>query len=108
MTHRASSAAVFLSSLLFISTASATIVQGLSFEDLTDHSEMVVSGQIVRSWAEWDADHHFIWTRYELSVSSVQKGKAISSVVLSEPGGVVGGMGQAIAGTVQYAAGEKV
>lgn len=75
---------------------------------MTYRSELVVSGQIARTWADWDSSHHFIWTHYELAVSGVHKGAAASTVVLSEPGGVVGGIQQIIAGTVQYQPGEKV
>jgi hypothetical protein len=104
--HR--SACSLLVASLFACTASATSVPSLTFEELTDHSELVVSGQITRSWAEWDSEHKFIWTHYELSVSSVQKGAPGATVELSEPGGVVGDRGMAIAGTVEYAPGDQV
>jgi hypothetical protein len=91
-----------------LSTASATSVARLSFEELTDQSELVVSGEINRSWAEWDAEHKYIWTRYELSVSGTLKGSAGSTVTLSEPGGIVGDKGMNIAGAVGYRQGEKV
>jgi hypothetical protein len=108
MNYFAQPRAILAAGLLCAFAASATSVPRLSFEQLTDRSELVVSGQISRSWADWDSSHHFIWTHYELAVSGVHKGAAGSSVVLSEPGGVVGGMGQTIAGSVQYAPGEKV
>jgi len=93
---------------IFAATAGATSVPGLSFEQLTDRSELVVTGQISRSWTDWDSDHKFIWTHYELSVSATHKGSAGSSVVLSEPGGVVGIQGMAVAGAVTYQPGERV
>ena len=108
MNYLARTRAILTAGLLCAFTASATSVPRLSFEELTDRSELVVSGQISRSWADWDSSHHFIWTRYELVVSGVYKGAARSSVVLSEPGGEVGGMGQSIAGSVRYAVGDKV
>jgi hypothetical protein len=100
--------AVFACGFAVLSTAHATSVARLSFEELTDQSELVVSGQINRSWAEWDAEHKYIWTRYELSVSATLKGSAASRVVFSEPGGIVGDKGMNIAGAVGYAPGEKV
>ena len=100
--------AVFACGFAVLSTARATSVTRLSFEELTDQSELVVSGQINRSWAEWDAEHKYIWTRYELSVSGTLKGSAASSVVFSEPGGIVGDKGMSVPGSVSYAAGEEV
>lgn len=99
---------VIASSLLLLSTAGATSVPSLSFEQLTDKSELVVTGQINRSWADWDAGHKYIWTHYELAVSSVLKGSPGATVVLSEPGGVVGLHGMSIAGTVVYNPGDQV
>jgi hypothetical protein len=104
--HRWSTA--FTCAFALLSTTSATSVARLSFEELTDQSELVVSGQIDRSWAEWDAEHKYIWTRYELGVSGALKGKPGSTVILSEPGGTVGLLGQTIAGTVAYSSGETV
>jgi hypothetical protein len=99
---------VFCCGITLISTARATSVSRLSFEELTDQSEIVVSGQITRSWADWDAEHKFIWTHYELSVSDTLKGSAGSTVTLSEPGGIVGDKGMSVAGAVGYQQGEKV
>jgi len=104
--HR--SACSLLVALLIACNASATSVPSLTFEELTDHSELIVSGQITRSWADWDSEHKFIWTHYELSVSSVQKGAPGATVELSEPGGVVGDRGMTIAGAVQYTPGDQV
>jgi len=101
--------AVFACGFAVLSTARATSVARLSFEELTDQSELVVSGQINRSWAEWDAEHKYIWTRYELGVSGTTlKGSAGSTVTLSEPGGIVGDKGMSIPGAVGYQQGEKV
>ena len=94
--------------LLWVSNAGATSVPSLSFEELTDHSELIVTGQVVRAWPDWDGEHKFIWTHYELSVSGAQKGSPGATVVVSEPGGVVGIQGMAIAGAVAYQPGERV
>ena len=99
---------VFSLTLLWASIAAATSVPSLSFEQLTDRSEQIVSGQIARSWTDWDSDHKYIWTHYELTVSATHKGARAATVVLSEPGGVVGIQGQAVAGAVGYQTGEHV
>jgi hypothetical protein len=95
-------------SLLLVCAAGATSVIPLSFDELVDGSESIVSGEVTRSWADWDAEHKFIWTHYEVAVSAVHKGKPGTTVVVSEVGGVVGDRAMTVAGTVAYQAGEKV
>ena len=99
---------VGLFSLLLAATASATTVPSLTFEEMTDRSELVVAGQVSRVWSDWDSGHKYIWTHYEINVASTQKGAAGATVVVSEPGGVVGDRALAIAGVVGYSAGEQV
>jgi hypothetical protein len=94
--------------LIGLSTAGATSVSTLSLEELTDRSEVIVTGKINRSWADWDTEHKYIWTHYELGVSSALKGAPDATVILSEPGGLVGIQGMNIAGAVGYQAGEAV
>jgi hypothetical protein len=53
-----------------------------------------------------NADKYYL--TYELSVSSVHKGAARTAVTVSEPGGVVGGRGMTIAGSVEYSPGDQV
>jgi hypothetical protein len=86
----------------------ATTVPSLSFEELTDQSEVVVNGQVNRSWSEWDSEHKYIWTHYEIRITGVHKGSTAGTVIVSEPGGVVGDRGMSVAGVVSYAAGEQV
>jgi hypothetical protein len=94
--------------LIGLSTAGATSVPSLSFEELTDRSEVVAAGKIDRAWADWDAEHKYIWTHYELKVSAALKGTPGATVILSEPGGLVDIQGMSIAGSVGYQAGEAV
>lgn len=98
----------FASSLLIVCSASATIVPRISFEELTDKSEVIAQGEISRTWADWDSTHKYIWTHYQLNVSATYKGQSAASVTISEPGGVVGGFGMGTAGTVAYAPGDRV
>ena len=101
-------ARLFASSFLVICSAGATSVEQLSFEELIDHSNLIVSGQVTRAWADWDSEHKFIWTHYEVAVSATHKGTPGSTVVISEAGGVVGDRGMSIAGTISYQPGEKI
>lgn len=94
--------------LLFLHGAGATIVPQLSFEELTDTSELVVSGTVTRSWAAWDANHKYIWTHYELAVAAAAKGAPGAKVEFAEPGGKLDGVLHAIAGAVTFQQGESV
>jgi hypothetical protein len=51
MRHFPTHGTALLSGLLFAITASATSVPRLTFEEMTDRSELVVSGQITRTWS---------------------------------------------------------
>jgi hypothetical protein len=97
-----------VASLLLSGAASATIIPRISFGELVDVSDLIVSGQVTRTWAEWDNDHKYIWTHYELQVASAPKGRPAGTVEFAEPGGVVGGVGMMIAGSVIYTPGENV
>jgi hypothetical protein len=98
----------FSLSVLLTATAGATTVPGLTFEQLTDESDLVVAGQVTRSWSGWDSNHKYIWTHYELAVSRAVKGAPGSAVIVSEPGGIVGNQSMSVAGAPAYAVGEKV
>ena len=94
--------------LLLLQAASATIVPRLSFEELTDSSDQVVSGTVTRSWAAWDAEHKYIWTHYELAVASSHNGRFSPKLEFAEPGGQLDGVVHARAGTVTDQPGESV
>lgn len=84
------------------------MIPRLSFEQLTDGSDLILSGTITNTWAAWDAEHKYIWTHYNLAVDSVVKGSAGSSVEFAEPGGAVGNRVISIAGSVTYAVGDNM
>lgn len=86
----------------------ATSVPRLSFEELTDRSEVIVQGDITQKWTNWDAGHKQIWTHYELSVTRALKGNPGASVTISEPGGVLGELGMRIPGTPVYTVDDHV
>lgn len=93
---------------LFLHSASATLIPRLSFEQLTDASELILSGRITAAWAAWDEDHKYIWTHYNLSVASSLKGTAATVVEFAEPGGALAGRVMSIAGSVSYALGDDM
>lgn len=86
----------------------ATLVPTMSVEEMIDGSEVVVHGKVWRTWSAWDDAHQNIWTHYEILVSDVLKGSVDGKFVVSEPGGTVGELSMAIAGTPTYQVGEEV
>ena len=93
--------------LLATVTAGATTVERLSFAEMTDSSEAIVSGQIADSWSAWDSEHKYIWTHYRILVSNTLKGEG-SLVEIAEPGGVMGNVGMQIGGGTLFQRGETV
>lgn len=101
-------AALSLIPLALIPPALATSIPRLSFEQLCDASESIVSGRITQSWTAWDSEHKYIWTHYRIAVTDSAKGPRTGSLEFAEPGGALGGQVQSIADTVTYAPGEHV
>jgi hypothetical protein len=94
--------------LLLNGIAQGSYIAAVSFEVLTDSSELIVAGRVVRSWAAWDANHQHIWTHYELAISSTQKGAPGSTVEFAEPGGAVGETVMMVDDAVTYEPGDTV
>jgi len=86
----------------------ATTLQRLSFEELTDTSDSIVTGKVTRTWTAWDSSHSYIWTHYEVAVAATHKGNRATTVQLSEPGGAADGMVMTVAGSVAYRVGDEV
>jgi hypothetical protein len=86
----------------------ATTIPRLTFEQLTDASEVIASGDITQSWTAWDSEHKYIWTHYRLTVTDTARGSRVSSVEFAEPGGAVKDALMQIPGTVTYGVGEHV
>ena len=100
--------ALIAPTLLFIRMASAAELPRYTFDELTDSSEVIATGNITRTWTDWDTSHKYIWTHYELAVSDVQKGTPGSVVDIAEPGGSLNGVLMSIAGATGYRVGEHV
>jgi hypothetical protein len=80
----------------------------LSLEELVSHSDTIVEGQVVRTWTAMDSENRFIWTHYEIAVSSRMKGPAHSTVEVAEPGGTLNGVTLLAPGSTPYKIGEQV
>jgi len=88
-------------------TAQGALVPALSLEELIDQSEIIVHGRVSRSWAAWDSGHKYIWTHHLISVIDPIRGNPGASLVVSEPGGALDGVGMTVSGAVRYEAGEE-
>jgi len=100
--------ALLAPALLFLRVASAADLPRYTFDELTDSAEVIATGNITRTWTDWDAAHKYIWTHYELTVSEVQKGTPGSVVDIAEPGGSLDGVRMSIAGATGYRVGEHI
>ena len=86
----------------------ASSLPQLSLEELASHSDRIVAGHVVRTWAAMDSENRFIWTHYEIKVGATLKGQAQGSVVVSEPGGALNGVTLLVPGSTPYTVGEEV
>ena len=84
----------------------AAVFPRVTAEELTSQSQVIVEGNVVRSWAAWDAEHKYIWTHYEVSVTDRLRGSAGATFTVSEPGGSLDGINQQFSGSVSYSPGE--
>lgn len=87
--------------------AVCTMVPRLTLEQLVDQSEAIVQGTVLRSWSSWDPAHKFIWTHHELRLTDSLKNAHQSTMIVSEPGGSVGGINMQIAGALKFTPGEE-
>jgi len=93
---------------LLAAAASAAVVPRFDFDSLVERSDLIARARCLRSWSAWDQQKRFIWTHYELALVDPLKGARAATVVVSEPGGVVGDAGMLIEGVPRYAGGEEV
>ncbi|MEW5742859.1 MAG: hypothetical protein AB1938_28345 [Myxococcota bacterium] len=97
-----------LSALAVASVAWATTLVAQDVSALTQSSEVVVRARVLASQARWTRDHARIITDTELEVLAAWKGSPGARVVVMQPGGIVGDVGQKVAGTARFEPGEEV
>lgn len=90
------------------SPAAASTVVGLDLTALTGGSDAVVHAKVIRVQSRWTADRRMIVTDVELEVVDTLKGSPAGTVHLQQPGGVVGDVGQHVAGAPVFRQGEEV
>ena len=98
----------FLLGALVANAAFATTLIKADLGQLTRTSDAVVIGKVVAVQSRLSSDGMKIITDAEIQVSQTLKGQVDTTVVVMQPGGEVGEMGQHVAGVAKFAAGEEV
>ena len=88
--------------------ASATTLLALDVPALTKGSSVVARATVKSSEARWAKDGGRIMTDVVLEVTEPWKGSPGKQVIVMQPGGVVGEVGQLVHGTAHFSVGEDV
>jgi hypothetical protein len=91
---------------LLATSAVATVVIAESIEEMTRGSALVVRATAQQSMTAFEHGEAKIWTWTELSVTETIKGQAPRTLVVKQPGGEVGGIGQRVSGVARFTPGE--
>lgn len=90
------------------SAASASQAIRLDVERLTTAADQIVVGKVVRVQSRWTSDRKLIVTEVEVVVAERFKGSPTDTVTILQPGGVVEGIGQKVAGMPRFRRGDEV
>ena len=93
---------------LAASTALATTLIAADVPALARSADAIVIGTVVSSNPRLSADGFRIVTDTEISVTEALKGQTVATLVVTEPGGIVGNLGQKVEGTATFEVGEEV
>lgn len=94
--------------LLLAAGAHATTLLALDLDTLAGTADAVVRAQVVKVSSRWTRDGGRIVTDVELRVAEAWKGGVERTIVVMQPGGVVGDLGQHVEGAATFAPGEEV
>jgi len=100
--------ATALGAMTVATAGRASVVERLDVEQLTDRSDRVVVGQVLSNESHFVDDGRIIVTDAVLEVESTLKGDPAARLVVRTSGGVVGDIGQRVAGSAQLLPGERV
>jgi hypothetical protein len=88
--------------------ANAATVRRMSLDALVDSSDVIFHGRVIQCRSQWDPATGAIWTRTELRVLDATKGRAGTSIAVTEPGGIVGSRGELYPGVPHFKIGQEV
>jgi hypothetical protein len=108
MTLRSALAALLATALLIGVPAAATTMLRINLPELSQKADTIVHGTVRRMESRWSGDRRRIITDVEIEVTEALKGQAGSTVLLIQPGGKVGDIGQTVHGLATFTPGEEV
>jgi len=88
--------------------AAAATALPATVEELARTSSLVVRGTVAGQECRVGADGHRLYTFVEIRVTEALKGPPVSRVTVRVPGGVLGALGQRVAGAAAFADGDEV
>jgi hypothetical protein len=108
MTIRFALRALLSLSLLLGLPAGATTLIRRDVAELSSLSDTVVHGTVRRVQSRWSGDRRRIITDVEIQVTDTLKGQPGGTVLVTQPGGTVGDIGQTVHGLASFTPGEEV
>lgn len=99
---------VVLAGLLGGLPVGATTMLRADLPVLAQGSDAVVHGVVRRVQSRWSGDRMRIVTDVEIEVTEALKGQPGGTVLVTQPGGKVGDVGQTVGGLAGFAPGEEV
>jgi len=108
MTLRTPLSTLLAAALLIGLPAAATTMLRIELSELAQTSDTVVHGTVRRLESRWSGDRTRIVTDVEIQVTETLKGQAGSTVLVVQPGGRVGDIGQVVHGLASFSEGEEV
>ncbi len=94
--------------VLLATQARATTLIHQDVPALTRGADAIVVGRVVKSESRWTADRRRIVTDVTVEVGESLKGAPAQTVVVRQPGGQVGDIGQRVDGVASFKQGEEV
>ncbi|WP_257456144.1 hypothetical protein [Archangium lipolyticum] len=94
--------------LLLSLSAGATTMLRADLPELARSADTIVHGTVRRMESRWSGDGRRIVTDVEIQVTETLKGQAGGTVLVTQPGGRVGDIGQRVSGLASFTPGEEV
>lgn len=94
--------------LLLCLSAGATTMLRVDLPQLSLQADAVVHGTVRRVESAWSGDGRRIFTDVEIQVTETLKGQTGGTVLVTQPGGRVGDIGQQVSGVAAFTPGEEV
>ena len=94
--------------LLLALPAAATSMLKAELPALSQEADAVVRGTVRRVQSRWSGDGRRIVTDVELEVAETLKGSPPRTLLITQPGGRVGDIGQKVSGLASFTPGEEV